>query len=99
MQWDRKPIFGHECLSSYQHNLHGQQSNGSTLVHRQVSHIVCPANNALACQVRRVSTSSSNVSHPTSFSWTINQINEFVSVDSLIEIFVQKHMGEPDLLS
>ena len=63
------------------------------------SNIIGPGNNALLGKVSRVSTSSSNLFHPTSFSWTINQINEFVSVDSLIVIFVQKHMGEPDLLS
>ena len=66
----------------------------------QASQLVRPANSALTGRVSRVSTSTTNSFHPNSFLWTINQINEFVSVDSLIEIFVQhNNVAESDLLS
>ena len=62
--------------------------------------IIRPANKVLAglaCQneVSLARTSSFNVFHPFSSlsSWTIKQIQEFVSVDSFLEVFVLQQTG------
>ena len=76
-----------------------QPTNSSALATQlQASQILKPANKALAGKVSRVSNSSSNMSHPSSFFvWTIKQTYEFVSVDSLINVYVLQYMGESGL--
>ena len=65
----------------------------------QAGQVVLPANSGLMGQVSRVSTISSNSFSPSSL-WTIDQISEFVSVDSLAEIFVQHNtVGETAVLN
>ena len=68
-------------------------------IQQQASQLmVSPANSALAGVVSKVSTSSYNMSHMCFFSnWTIKQIHEFVSVDSLMAVYVTQHMGESGL--
>ena len=58
-----------------------------------------PANNALASLACQAGTSSFNMPHPLSFlsSWTIKQIQEFVSVDSFLEVYVPQHIGDTGL--
>ena len=100
LQWDREFIFGHKWP------ILGDPPVCSTncitrpaAASLQAGQHVRPANSALAGQVRRVS-NRSYTSFPSS-SWTIDQIREFVSVDSLSEIFVQYHipMGETEVLN
>ena len=102
MQWDRNFIFGQHwplptdrpILASLSKN-HGGTAQAIQL---QASQLINPANSALAGRVSQVSTSSSNVPHPLSFSeWTIKQIHEFVSIDSLTAVYVTHYTGESDL--
>ena len=60
----------------------------------KASDYIGPGNNALLGQVSRVSNSSSDIFHPTSLVWTIDQIKEFVSIDSLMIVHVQNQMGK-----
>ena len=60
----------------------------------KASNCIGQGNNALLGQVSRVSNSSSDLFHPTSLVWTIDQIKEFVSINSLMIVHVQNQMGE-----
>ena len=60
----------------------------------KASDYIRPGNNALLGQVSRVSNSSSDLYHPTSLVWTIDNIKEFVSIDSLMIICVQQQKGK-----
>ena len=60
----------------------------------KASDCIGPGNNALLGQVSRVSNSSSDLYHRTSLVWTIDQIKEFVSIDSVTIFYVQNQMGK-----
>ena len=100
LQWDREAIFGQKWPILGNPTVCGTNQTGTAAETLQAGQVVRPANSALMGQVSRVSTSSSNSCFLSS-SWTIDQISEFVSVDSLSEIFVQHHipMGETAVLN
>ena len=106
LKWDREKIFGQFWLNPCNRPaLAGPiQNKGSNdtaqAIRPQASQsIIRPANNALAGMVSQVSNCSFNMPHPLSSlnSWTIKQIHEFVSVDSLLEVYVPQHIGESGL--
>ena len=105
-KWDRKRIFCQQGLPSCDRlalaspslkkgNKHATQTNRSKGSHTTLR----PANNELAGRLSQVSNSSFNMPHPFSYlnSWTIKQILKFVSVDSLMEVYVPQHKGESGL--
>ena len=106
LKWDRENLFGQywptpcnrPALASPRQN---KGSNDMAQANRlkACDPILNPANIALAGMVSQVRNSSFNVPHPLSFlnSWTIKQILEFVSVDSLLEVYVPQHIGESGL--
>ena len=73
--------------SQSSHN-HGRQTQA---IRQRACQPLMPANSAWAGTTSQVSSSSSNASSPFSFSdWTIKQIHEFVSIDSLSRLFMSK---------
>ena len=105
LQWDREKIFGQlwpePCDRPVKTGL-TQKYGGKVKAKRPMTYnaIIRPANKALAdlaChdEVSLVGTSSFNMFHPFSSlsSWTIKQIQEFVSVDSFLEVFVLQQTG------
>ena len=76
------------------HN-HGNQTQA---IRQDVCQPLAPANSALAGIASQVGSSSSSASYqPFSFSdWELKQIHEFVSIDSLLVVYVQDHTGELD---
>ena len=100
LKWDRESIFGQKWPTMGKSTVCSTNNTGTAAATLQAGQVIRPANSALMGQVSRVSKSSSNTCFLSS-SWTIDQIREFVSVDSLSEIFVQHHIpvGETAVLN
>ena len=106
LRWDREKIFGQlwpePCDRPVKTGL--TQKFGSKVKAKRPqtnNATIRPANKALAglaCQTEAIQagTSSFNVFHPFSSlsSWTIKQIQEFVSVDSFQDVCVLKQSGD-----
>ena len=105
LQWDRERIFGQLWLPPCDKPAKVGQSQkyGKAKVKRPRANntIIGPANKdlaGLASQSGKASlagTSSYNLCHPFSSlsSWTIKQVQEFVSVDSFLEVCVLEQNG------
>ena len=93
LKWDRESIFGQKWPTMGNPTVCSTINTGTAAATLQAGQVVRPANSALMGQVSRVSNSSSNTCFLSS-SWTIDQIREFVYVDSLAKIFVQHHIPE-----
>ena len=81
--------------------IQGKGSTAETNRSQANNTTIRPANNALAGLTSQAGNSSFNVPHPLSslYSWTIKQIQEFVSVDSFLEVYVPQHIGDTSLIS
>ena len=106
LRWDREKIFGQLWLDPCNRPaLAGPtQDKGSRAQANRpqaTNTTIRPANNALAGLASQAGNSSFNVPHPLSFlsSWTIKQIQDFVSVDSFLEVYVPQHIGDTSLIS
>ena len=102
VQWDRELIFGQKWPTFDDRQALASQENRNVspvlAIQPQPNIIIRPANSALAGKVKQVSSSSYTVPPSFSFSsWTIKQIHEFVSIDSLTAVYVTHHTGESDL--
>ena len=102
VQWDRELIFGQKWPTFTDRpsldSLYNSNYEPALAIQPQANQTIRPANNALAGRVNQVSSSSYTVSPFFSFSsWTIKQIHEFVSIDSLTAVYVTHHTGESDL--
>ena len=105
LQWDRERIFGQLWLPPCDRpaKVGRTQKYGSKAKVKRLSAnntTIRPANKALAdlasqSEASLAGTSSSNMCHPFSSlsSWTVKQVQEFVSVDSFLEVCVLEQSG------
>ena len=105
LQWDRERIFGQLWLPPCDRPAKAGRSQkyGKAKVKRPRANntIIGPANKDLAGLASRcdkaslAGTSSYNLCHPFSSlsSWTVKQVQEFVSVDSFLEVCVLQQSG------
>ena len=106
LKWDRERIFGQFWLDPCNRPAlagprQGKGSAARNNVSQATNTTIRPANNALAGLASQAGNSSFNVPHPLSslYSWTIKQIQEFVSIDSFLEVYVPQHIGDAHLNS
>ena len=111
LKWDREKIFGQlwpePCDRPTKVSLTHKNGSKAQANRPQANNaIIRPANNVLAglaCQTgaSQAGNSSFNMPHPSSslFSWTVKQIQEFVSVDSFLEVYVLQQIGNANLES
>ena len=106
LKWDRENIFGQFWLNPCNRPAlagpiqnKGSKDTAQAIWPQASQTTIRPANNALAGLASQAGNSSYNVPHPLSFlsSWTIKQIQEFVSVDSFLEVYVPQHIGDTGL--
>ena len=105
LQWDREKIFGQlwpaPCDRPAKAGLTQKYDSKAKVKRPRANNtIIRPANEALAdlasqSKTSLAGTSSSNMCHPFSSlsSWTVKQIQEFVSVDSFLEVCVLQQSG------